>query len=57
MATGCLSAARHAGDPGLDSFEGDVYHTGRWPHEGVDFTGQCASGVIGTGSSGVQSIP
>ena len=29
---------------------------GRWPHEGVDFTGQRV-GVIGTGSSAIQSIP
>ena len=41
---------------GLDSFEGDWYHTGAWPHEGVDLTGKRV-GVVGTGSSGVQSIP
>ena len=35
---------------------GARYHTGDWPHEGVDFTGQRV-GVIGTGSSGVQVIP
>ena len=28
-----------------------TYHTGHWPHEGVDFTGQRVA-VIGTGSSG-----
>ena len=33
-----------------------MYHTGRWPHDGVDFTGKRVA-VIGTGSSGVQSIP
>jgi hypothetical protein len=26
--------------PGLDDFAGDWYHTGQWPHEGVDFTGK-----------------
>ena len=26
--------------PGLDEFEGEWYHTGRWPHDGVDFTRQ-----------------
>jgi cyclohexanone monooxygenase len=31
-------------------------HTGDWPKDGVDFTGQRV-GVIGTGSSGVQVIP
>ena len=35
---------------------GEVYFTSRWPHEGVDFTGKRV-GVIGTGSSGIQSIP
>jgi len=56
MATGCLSAPRHPGFKGLESFEGDWYHTGYWPHEGVDFTGKRV-GVIGTGSSAIQSIP
>jgi cation diffusion facilitator CzcD-associated flavoprotein CzcO len=56
MATGCLSTANLPSIPGLDSFTGSVYHTGRWPHEGVDFTGKRVA-VIGTGSSGIQSIP
>ena len=42
--------------PGPRLFKGESYHTGAWPHEGVDFTGKRV-GVIGTGSSGVQSIP
>ena len=42
--------------PGLDRFAGETYHTGRWPHEGVDFTGKRVA-VIGTGSSAIQSIP
>ncbi|HXK32866.1 MAG TPA: NAD(P)/FAD-dependent oxidoreductase [Dehalococcoidia bacterium] len=56
MATGCLSAPRQPDIPGLDSFEGEWYHTGYWPHDGVDFTGTRVA-VIGTGSSGIQSIP
>ena len=56
MATGCLSAAQVPAFPGLESFEGTWYHTGHWPHEGVDFTGRRV-GVIGTGSSAIQSIP
>lgn len=56
MATGCLSAAKVPEYAGLDRFQGQWYHTGRWPHEGVDFTGQTVA-VIGTGSSGIQSIP
>ena len=56
MATGCLSSAQVPKYKGLESFEGKWYHTGNWPHEGVDFTGQRV-GVIGTGSSAIQSIP
>ncbi len=56
MATGCLSSAQVPKFPGRESFRGKTYHTGRWPHEGVDFTGQRV-GVIGTGSSAIQSIP
>jgi cyclohexanone monooxygenase len=56
MATGCLSAARTPDLAGLDAFRGATYHTGAWPHEGVDFSGQRV-GVIGTGSSAIQSIP
>jgi cyclohexanone monooxygenase len=56
MATGCLSAARIPDFPGVKSFEGQTYHTGYWPHEGVDFTGKRVA-VIGTGSSAIQSIP
>jgi len=56
MATGCLSDAQVPKIEGLETFEGKWYHTGHWPHEGVDFTGQRV-GVIGTGSSAIQSIP
>jgi cation diffusion facilitator CzcD-associated flavoprotein CzcO len=56
MATGCLSAAQIPALPGLEEFAGKTYHTGHWPHEGVDFTGQRV-GVVGTGSSAIQSIP
>jgi cyclohexanone monooxygenase len=56
MATGNLSTPRKPDIAGIDSFKGKTYHTGLWPHEGVDFTGLRVA-VIGTGSSGVQSIP
>jgi cyclohexanone monooxygenase len=56
MATGCLSSTNLPKFEGLDSFAGEIYHTGRWPHHAVDFTGKRV-GVIGTGSSAVQSIP
>ena len=56
MATGCLSTPKRPGLEGSEIFEGATYHTGLWPHEGVDFTGQRV-GIIGTGSSAIQSIP
>jgi cyclohexanone monooxygenase len=55
MATGCLSSSRIPDFPGLDEFEGDTFHTARWPSEPVDLAGKRV-GVIGTGSSGVQVI-
>jgi cyclohexanone monooxygenase len=56
MATGCISTAQTPDIDGLSDFRGETYHTGNWPHEGVDFTGQRIA-VIGTGSSGIQAIP
>ncbi|MDB5987789.1 MAG: Cyclohexanone monooxygenase [Nevskia sp.] len=55
-AVGCLSAAQVPKIPGLERFQGKWYHTGQWPHEKVDFSGKRV-GVVGTGSSGIQSIP
>ena len=56
MATGNLSTPRVPDFKGIERFKGKWYHTGLWPHEGVDFTG-LRVGAIGTGSSGVQMIP
>ena len=56
MATGCLSSANMPDFPGRDTFKGTLAHTGRYPHEGIDFVGKRV-GVVGTGSSGIQSIP
>jgi len=55
-AVGCLSTTNLPEFPGRDGFLGDWYHTGVWPHEGVDFTGKRVA-VIGTGATGVQAIP
>ncbi|MDT7561514.1 MAG: hypothetical protein QOG76_138 [Pseudonocardiales bacterium] len=55
-AVGCLSSANIPRIPGLDTFGGDWYHTGRWPGDGVDLTGKRV-GVVGTGSTGIQAIP
>ncbi|WP_067635591.1 flavin-containing monooxygenase [Nocardia coubleae] len=56
LATGPLSNANTPAIPGLDTFAGRVLHTSHWPHDGVDLAGQRV-GVIGTGSSGIQTIP
>ena len=55
-AVGNMSAANVPEIEGLDTFKGRWYHTGRWPHEGVDLAGKRV-GVIGTGSTGIQVIP
>ena len=55
MATGCLSAAKTPDIPGVGTFEGETYSTAEWPAGGVDFTGKRV-GIIGTGSSGIQTI-
>ena len=56
MATGCLSSPKPPEIDGVKNFKGDVYFTGRWPHEEVKFAGKRVA-VIGTGSSGIQAIP
>ncbi len=56
MAAGNLSTPRVPDFKGIHGFKGKWYHSGLWPHEGVDFSG-LRVGVIGTGSSGVQMIP
>ena len=55
-AVGCLSARNTPNFTGLESFAGDWYHTGAWPHDGVDFSGKRV-GLIGTGSTGIQATP
>ncbi len=55
-AVGCLSTANIPNIAGLEDFGGRWYHTGQWPHEGVDFTGKRV-GLVGTGSTGIQAAP
>jgi cation diffusion facilitator CzcD-associated flavoprotein CzcO len=55
-AVGCLSEPFRPDFDGLDEFGGEWYHTSRWPEGGVDFDGKRV-GVIGTGSTGIQTIP
>ncbi len=56
FATGNLSTPLKPDYPGFDDFAGEVFYTSSWPQEGVDFTGRRV-GVIGTGSSAIQTIP
>lgn len=56
LAVGCLSSANRPAFKNLIKFKGQQFHTGEWPHDGVDFTGQDVA-IIGTGSSAIQSIP
>ncbi len=55
-AVGCLSSANVPEIDGLKDFEGQWYHTGQWPKEGVPFEGKRV-GQIGTGSTGIQAAP
>ena len=55
-AVGALSTANKPDIPGIQDFAGECYHTGLWPHEPVSFKGKRVA-VMGTGSSGIQSIP
>ena len=55
-AVGCLSARNLPEIPGVERFAGEQYHTGDWPHDGVDFSGKRV-GLIGTGSTGIQAAP
>ncbi|MGE0768269.1 MAG: flavin-containing monooxygenase [Hyphomicrobiaceae bacterium] len=54
-AVGPLSAPTMPRMEGVDSFKGESYHTGLWPHHPVSFEGKRVA-VIGTGATGVQTI-
>jgi cation diffusion facilitator CzcD-associated flavoprotein CzcO len=54
-AIGPLSAYTMPRIPGVDDFQGQSFHTYKWPHQKVDFSGKRVA-VIGTGATGVQVI-
>jgi cation diffusion facilitator CzcD-associated flavoprotein CzcO/acetyl esterase/lipase len=56
MASGCLSVPKTPDIAGVARFGGEIYFTSKWPHDDVNFAGKRVA-VIGTGSSGIQSIP
>jgi cation diffusion facilitator CzcD-associated flavoprotein CzcO len=53
-ALGLLSATNLPEVKGLDKFKGEIFHTSRWPKD-ASVKGKRV-GVMGTGSSGVQTI-
>ena len=55
-ALGLLSAATPPRYPGVDTFQGQSWHTYYWPHEPVDLAGKRV-GVVGTGATAIQLIP
>jgi cyclohexanone monooxygenase len=52
---GLLSSTNIPPFRGIENFAGKLYHSSRWPQEGVDLRGKRV-GVIGNGSTGVQII-
>jgi cation diffusion facilitator CzcD-associated flavoprotein CzcO len=54
-AVGPISAPTMPNIPGVETFTGEAYHTGLWPHHPVEFSGKRVA-VIGTGATGVQVI-
>jgi cation diffusion facilitator CzcD-associated flavoprotein CzcO len=55
LATGFLSVPTLPAIPGINSFRGELAHTGQWPEPGPQIEGRRV-GVVGTGASGVQVI-
>lgn len=55
LASGALSAPSIPHLPGLESFEGDVFHSARWRHD-IPLEGRRVA-VVGTGASAVQFVP
>ncbi len=54
-ATGFFSLPKYPDLPGLDTFQGPAWHSGKWDHS-IDVTGKNIA-VIGNGCSGCQVIP
>jgi cyclohexanone monooxygenase len=55
-AVGLLSKPHIPDFPGMDTFQGQWFHTARSPHEPVDYTGKRVA-VIGNGATAVQVVP
>jgi cyclohexanone monooxygenase len=55
LANGILTTPKLARIDGMESFEGDSFHTSRWRYD-VDLEGKTV-GIIGTGATAVQAVP
>ena len=55
LANGILTTPKLARIAGMETFQGDAFHTSRWDY-GVDLAGKTV-GIIGTGATAVQAIP
>ena len=55
LANGILTTPKLARIDGMESFQGDAFHTSRWDYN-VDLAGKRV-GIIGTGATAVQAVP
>lgn len=55
LANGILTTPKLARIEGMETFEGDAFHTSRWNYD-IDLAGKKV-GIIGTGATAVQVIP
>jgi len=55
LANGILTSPKLARIQGMETFEGEAFHTSRWDYN-VDLEGK-RIGIIGTGATAVQAIP
>jgi cyclohexanone monooxygenase len=55
VAAGALSAPKLPDIEGIDTFQGEVFHSARWDSD-VDLSGKRVA-VIGTGASAIQIVP
>jgi cation diffusion facilitator CzcD-associated flavoprotein CzcO len=55
VGAGGLSEPKLPDIEGIDSFQGELFHSARWNHD-VDLTGKRVA-VIGTGASSIQIVP
>jgi cation diffusion facilitator CzcD-associated flavoprotein CzcO len=65
LSNGPLSRLKIPDVPGLETFEGESFHTSRWdysitgggPHDTMVNLADKRVGIVGTGSTGIQAVP